>query len=97
MTLNDGGTAKDPTDDKLCYLPEPNYNGKDEFTYQITGLKGITCPKRVILDVQCASTQKSDSGDALENISIAIMMMLMGILGLYYIRREELNNKKGEL
>ena len=97
VTHHDGGTPKDPTDDKLCYLPEPNYNGKDEFTYQITGLEGITCPKKVIMDVQCASTQRSDSGDALENISIMIMMMLMGMLGLYYIRREELNNKKGEL
>lgn len=55
---------------------------------------GIACPKRVIMDAQCVHFQRSDSGDTLDNISIIAMMMFMGIVGLYYVRREELNHRE---
>ncbi len=33
VTLNDGGTPADGTDDTLRYVPAPNFSGNDIFTY----------------------------------------------------------------
>ena len=41
-TVNDGGTATDPTDDTIDYAPDANYNGTDSFTYTIADLDGDT-------------------------------------------------------
>ncbi len=40
VTLNDGGTPNDPTDDSFTYTPNANYNGPDQFTYRICDANG---------------------------------------------------------
>ncbi len=94
VTLDDGGTPDNLADDMLCYIPEPDYRGLDDFSYVIAGPTGNSCPKRVVMDVQCQHSQKSDNGDALNTISIIILMILTGSVGYYYIRREELDYEK---
>ena len=39
-TINDGGTPNDPTDDQITYTPNPNFNGTDQFIYQICDSNG---------------------------------------------------------
>jgi len=42
----------------------------------------------------CLSTQQIDRGTALGNISMMILLLLTGSLGLFYVRREEFAHKK---
>jgi hypothetical protein len=39
-TINDGGTPNDPTDDQILYTPNANFNGTDEFIYEICDSNG---------------------------------------------------------
>ncbi|MEO5582008.1 MAG: Ig-like domain-containing protein, partial [Saprospiraceae bacterium] len=39
-TVNDNGTPTDPTDDTIDYIPNPGFNGSDQFTYQICDSNG---------------------------------------------------------
>ncbi len=41
-TVNNGGTATDPTDDFIEYTPNPHFNGSDSFTYQLVDSNGTT-------------------------------------------------------
>jgi hypothetical protein len=36
VTISDGGTPLDPSDDKVTYTPDADYNGSDSFTYTVT-------------------------------------------------------------
>ncbi|MFA8435295.1 MAG: Ig-like domain-containing protein [Marinifilaceae bacterium] len=38
--VNDSGTLNDPTDDRIGYSPNTNYNGSDSFKYQICDADG---------------------------------------------------------
>ncbi|RLA68609.1 MAG: hypothetical protein DRG09_07670, partial [Epsilonproteobacteria bacterium] len=90
VALDDGGTPNDPTDDVLLYAPNADVNNiTDSFTYTITDALGNTSTATVTLDVNCASTQRSDSGDALGTFSIMMMMFLTLMSGLYFVRKEE--------
>lgn len=40
VTVDDGGTPNDPTDDTVLYTPEPDFNGTDTFEYEITDSNG---------------------------------------------------------
>jgi len=74
----------------ILYSPFADINHvSDTFTYSITDANGNTSEARVKLDVQCASSQTSDGGDALGNGMLFIMMLLTMSIGLYAIRREE--------
>jgi gliding motility-associated-like protein len=35
VTINSNGTPNDPSDDSVNYVPNPNYNGTDSFTYTV--------------------------------------------------------------
>ncbi|MFY7710489.1 Ig-like domain-containing protein, partial [Tenacibaculum sp. MEBiC07804] len=35
VTIDDGGTPNDPSDDIVTYVPNPDFNGTDTFTYTI--------------------------------------------------------------
>ena len=91
--FDDGGTPNDPTDDVLIYEPEPNIPPvTDSFEYMITDASGDTSVATVTLDVNCASTQTSDSGDTLGTISMLMMIFMTIMTGLYLARREEKGN-----
>ena len=40
VTINDNDTPNDPTDDKITYTPNLNYNGLDSFVYEICDSNG---------------------------------------------------------
>ena len=50
-TINDGGTANDPTDDTVDYTPNADYNGADSFTYSICDADGDCDPATVNITV----------------------------------------------
>ena len=87
VTIDDGGTANDSSDDILRYVPNVGYSGADAFTYTVINSTGEEITKTVLLNVE---KQKSDSGDTLGKFSIILMIFLTGIVGLYYSRREEI-------
>jgi hypothetical protein len=93
--LDDGGTANDPTDDVLIYTPQADINNiVDKFTYTITDAAGNTSTATVTLNVNCASSQTSDGGDALGTFSIILMMFLTLMTGLYFAREEEIRKEE---
>lgn len=88
------GTVVVNPDGTYTYTPDADYNGPDSFTYTITDANGNQDTATVNIDVDCASSQTSDSGDAFGALSMFFMMMLTGIAGLYFVRKEE---ERGEL
>jgi len=76
----------------VLYSPEADINHvTDTFSYAIIDANGNTSEATVKLDVQCASSQTSDGGDAFSKGMLFIMMLLTMMIGLYAIRREEKN------
>lgn len=59
----------------------------DFLGYTITDINGDRVTKTVKLTVD--GTSRSDSGDALGTVSIILLMLFTGMIGLYYVRREE--------
>jgi len=93
VALDDGGTPNDPTDDVLVYTPKADVNNiKDRFTYTITDAQGNTSTATVTVAVNCASSQTSDSGDALGTLGMIMMMLMTLLSGLYFVRKEERGN-----
>jgi len=94
VTQPSHGTVVVNEDGTYVYSPEANYNGTDSFIYEIEDLNGDKDRAKVCIDVDCASTQPSDSGDAGSMLSLLLMFMLTMIIGLYYVRDEELRRKR---
>jgi CshA-type fibril repeat protein len=89
LALDDGGTPNDPTDDVLIYTPVADMNGIiDNATYTITDAQGNTSAANILINVECASSQTSDGGDALDIFGIIMMIFLIILSGLYMIREE---------
>ena len=76
-------------DGTYVYTPNANYDGMDGFMYEIEDSNGDKSQAQVCIDVDCASSQTSDGGDAHTLMTLMILMFFTGIIGLYYIRREE--------
>ena len=51
VTIDNGGTPNDPTDDSVTYTPDPDYNGPDTFDYTICNSSGDCSTATVTLDV----------------------------------------------
>jgi len=84
------GTVEVNEDGTYIYTPYADHNDvQDSFTYEIEDSNGDTDQARVCIDVDCASSQTSDGGDALGTMSMLLMLFLTGMVGLYYVRREE--------
>ena len=86
----DHGRIEFNSDGTFIYYPDPNYSGQDSFTYMITDGAGNTSIATAYIDVVCASTQTSDSGDSLGWISICILMFMTMIFRWRAIRYESL-------
>jgi len=90
VALDDGGTPNDPTDDVLIYTPAPDHNNiTDSFEYTITDAQGNTSTATVTLNINCATSQSSDGGNALSLVSMLLLAIMTAMTGLYFIRREE--------
>jgi len=89
VSVDDGGTPKNLKDDVLIYTPEANLcDTTDSFQYTVTDCQGNSSTATVTLDIACTSTQTSD-GSAMNTMTMMLMMILTGMLGLLYVRREE--------
>lgn len=51
ITIDDGGTPNDPTDDTVTYTPNPDYNGPDSFDYTICNASGDCSTATVTLEI----------------------------------------------
>jgi len=51
VTINNGGTPNDPTDDKVVYTPNSGYSGADAFTYTICNSKGLCSTANVTVSI----------------------------------------------
>ena len=51
VSVDDGGTPNDPTDDKIVYTPAASYTGADSFTYTITDADGDTSTATVDITI----------------------------------------------
>lgn len=51
VSVNNNGTPNNPTDDKITYTPNANFNGSDSFTYTITDDDGDTSSATVNVTV----------------------------------------------
>ncbi len=61
ISINDNGTANDPTDDVVTYTPNPDYNGSDSFDYTICNSLGDCSTATVTLDVLPVVDANDDS------------------------------------
>jgi hypothetical protein len=96
VSLDDGGTPNDPTDDIFIFVPIPNVPvTQDSFTYKIIDADGDESIATVRLSINCASTQTSDGGDTLGMLGMLMMMFMSMMIGLYFVRREEFERKRG--
>jgi len=90
VSLDDGGTVNDPTDDIFIFVPIPNVPvTQDSFTYKIMDADGDESIATVRLSIDCASTQTSDGGDALGILGMLVMMFMSMMTGLYFGRRKK--------
>jgi len=87
VTLDNGGTENDRTDDLLRYVPKPGYSGPDAFTYVVIDQNGDRITRKIDLDID--GKKNADNGDAMDMLSMILMMLLTSIMGLYYTRKEE--------
>ena len=63
-TVNDNGTANDPTDDTVDYTPNANYNGTDTFDYQICDSNGDCDTATVTVTITPANDPPVATDDA---------------------------------
>jgi len=83
------GRLEFSSDGTFVYYPTPNISKSTySFDYRITDANGSTDDASVILDIDCTSSQKSDSGEALGNMSLYLMMFLTLGIGFRYVRKE---------
>jgi gliding motility-associated-like protein len=68
-TVNDNGTPNDPTDDTIDYTPSADFQGIDNFIYQICDATNVCVEATVTVDVgNCLSNPTADcDGDGLTN------------------------------
>ena len=72
VSINDGGTPNDPTDDIVTYTPDPDYNGTDFFDYTVCNDMGDCSTARVNITVLPMLDAIDDSIATLEDTPIAI-------------------------
>ena len=77
VSIDDGGTPDDPTDDVVVYVPKMDIPPtSDSFTYRIKDAKGNIAEAKVGLHVECATSQDSDSGSALGMLGMLMMLFV---------------------
>lgn len=76
VTINENGTANDPTDDIVTYTPDLNYNGTDSFDYTICNSSGDCSTATVTIDVLPIVDAIDDSIVTNENTPVDIDVLL---------------------
>jgi len=75
VNINDGGTPNDPTDDVLTYIPDPDYNGPDSFTYTVCNTAGDCSTATVNVDVIPTPDAFDDTVSTEQDVAVAISML----------------------
>ena len=75
VTIDDNGTPNDPSDDVVTYIPNPNYNGPDTFTYTVCNTVGDCSTATVTVDVLPIVDALDDMATTDENIAVDISIL----------------------
>ncbi len=65
---NNGGTPNNPTDDRLIYIPNPEYNGTDSFVYEICDSDGDCASATVSITVNAVNDAPDSADDEYSTI-----------------------------
>ncbi|RDY57681.1 Ig-like domain-containing protein [Flagellimonas nanhaiensis] len=72
ISINDNGTANDPSDDIVTYTPDADFNGTDTFDYTVCNAFGACSTATVTVDVIPIVDTLDDSAATEENVSVDI-------------------------
>ncbi|MFY7708995.1 Ig-like domain-containing protein, partial [Tenacibaculum sp. MEBiC07804] len=74
VTIDDGGTPNDPSDDVVTYVPNPDFNGTDTFTYTICDNESpANCSTATVtVTVDATPDAVDDTATVTEDGSVAI-------------------------
>ncbi|MFC4691625.1 Ig-like domain-containing protein, partial [Dokdonia genika] len=72
VTVDDGGTPNDPTDDSVIYTPDPDFNGTDTFEYEITDSNGDSETATVVVTVNPIADVVDDADTTPEDTPVNI-------------------------
>ena len=75
VSINDNGTANDPTDDIVTYTPDPDFNGTDTFDYTLCNLFGACSTATVTVDVLPIVDALDDSVATDQDVALDIDML----------------------
>ncbi|MFD2101731.1 gliding motility-associated C-terminal domain-containing protein [Flagellimonas iocasae] len=73
VSINENGTANDPSDDIVTYTPNPDYNGSDSFEYTICNPFGDCSTATVTVDVLPIVDTTDDSASTDVNTNIVVL------------------------
>ena len=76
VNIDDNGTPNDPTDDSVTYIPNPDFNGADSFTYTVCNTIGDCSPATVTVDVLPIVDAFDDSVFTEEGIAVDINVLM---------------------
>jgi len=89
ITPPSNGRVSISEDGHATYTPNANFNGADSFRYEMEDSNGDKSQANVCIDVDCASSQTSDGGDAYSMWTMLTLMFFTAMIALYYVRKEE--------
>jgi gliding motility-associated-like protein/uncharacterized repeat protein (TIGR01451 family) len=74
VTVNDGGTPNDPSDDTVTYTPSADFNGTDTFNYEIcdTASPANCSPATVSVTVTPTPDAADDTATTFEDVSVTV-------------------------
>ncbi|CAA0239572.1 Ig-like domain-containing protein [Tenacibaculum maritimum] len=74
VTIDDGGTPNDPSDDVVTYIPDPDFNGTDSFDYSVcdNALPANCATATVEVTVMPTPDSQDDMASILEDMSIGV-------------------------
>ncbi|WP_052084267.1 Ig-like domain-containing protein [Dokdonia sp. MED134] len=75
VTVDDGGTPNDPTDDSVIYTPDPDFNGTDTFEYEITDSNGDSETATVVVTVTGVDDVAADTASTDEDVPVEINVL----------------------
>ncbi len=73
VSIDDSGTANDPTDDIVTYTPNPDFNGSDSFDYTVCNTLGDCSTATVTVDVLPIVDTTDDSVSTDINTDIIVL------------------------
>jgi uncharacterized repeat protein (TIGR01451 family)/fimbrial isopeptide formation D2 family protein len=88
VTSPANGTVNLSKDGIATYKPAANFKGMDYFVYELEDLNGDKSQARVCIEVECASSQTSDGGDAHTLWSLLLLFLFSSMIAAYFIRVE---------